>query len=363
VPGTVHPRVLAGAALLVGLLAYYVGFRSLPNLPTAVDVLFVGFVLIPAVFGLVWLALPVRRWRGLAGAAVAFAVLAVVASEAGLDVLANFAKLGAATAAAFWFLGFFENALWVALVALLIPFVDAYSVWRGPTKHIISERPEVFTALSFAFPLPGERQVLLLWREPLAGGPARYDVIRIPGGKRNDEPLRDKDGDGEVGWLEAELDADRDYRYLIMARHDAAGAATSIDARADDVNEGVEVSGVTSNRTAPTDVRVESVDSSAKLGLPDLLFFALFLAAADAFALRTRLTWLLMTASFGITLALTYYLWVDGLPALPLLAVGFLLANADLLWRRFRERKGDGRTTEGPARPPAGSRQGNAPSP
>jgi hypothetical protein len=327
-------------------------------MPTPVDVFFVGFVLIPAVFGLVWLALPVRRWRGLAGAAVAFAVLAVVASKADLDVLANFAKLAAATSAAFWFLSFFESALWVALVALLIPFVDAYSVWRGPTKHIISERPEVFTALSFAFPLAGERQVLLLWREPLAGGPARYDVIRLPGGKRNDEPLRDKDGDGEVGWLEAELDAHRDYRYLIVARHDTVGAATSIDARAKDVNKGVDVSGVTSNRSAPTDVRAESVDSSAKLGLPDLLFFALFLAAAGQFALRTRLTWLLMTASFGITLAFTYYLWVDGLPALPLLALGFLLANADILWRRFRERKGDGRTKGGPDSPARGESAG-----
>jgi hypothetical protein len=343
--------VVAGAALLGGLLAYYLSFRSLPNLPTPVDVLFVGFVLIPAVFGLVWIALPVRRWRGLAGAAAAFAVLAVVASKADLDLLANFAKLGAATAAAFWFLSFFESALWVALVALLIPFVDAYSVWRGPTAHIISERPEVFTALSFAFPLAGERQVLILWRHPLAEGRYAYDVIRAPGGKRNDEPLTDENGDGEVGWLEAELDADRDYRYVIIARQAGRSAATTILARADDVNEGVERRAVTSSRFAPTAVHAESVDSSAKLGLPDLLFFALFLAAADAFRLRVRLTWLLMTASFGTTLAFTYYLWVGGLPALPLLALAFLIANAALLWRQFRARKGDGRTRGGPGSP------------
>jgi hypothetical protein len=355
--------VLAGAALLGGLLAYYVVFRSLPNLPTAVDVLCVGFVMIPAVFGLVWIALPVRHWRGLAGAAVAFAVLAIVASNAGLDVLANFAKLGAATAAAFWFLGFFENALWVALVALLIPFVDAYSVWRGPTKHIISERPEVFSALSFAFPVPGERQVLLLWREPLAHGRYTYNVFRVPGGRRNDEPLRDENRDGEVGWLEAELDSDRDYRYVIVAYAGPVKGRTTIKARAEDVNDGVQRRAFTSSRFAPTDVRVESVDSSAKLGLPDLLFFALFLAAADAFRLRVRHTWLLMTASFGATLAFTYYLWVGGLPALPLLALGFLLANADLLWRQFRARRGTGGRGEGPARPPAGSRQGNTPPP
>jgi len=79
------------------------------------------------------------------------------------------------------------------------------------------------------------------------------------------------------------------------------------------------------------------VDSSAKLGLPDLLFFGLFLAAAERFRLRLRLTWLLMTASFGATLALTYFLYLGGLPALPLLAIGFLAANADLLWRAARE--------------------------
>jgi hypothetical protein len=58
-----------------------------------------------------------------------------------------------------------------------------------------------------------------------------------------------------------------------------------------------------------------------------------------------------MTASFGTTLAFTYYLWVGGLPALPLLALAFLIANAALLWRQFRARKGDGRTRGGPGSP------------
>jgi hypothetical protein len=30
---------------------------------------------------------------------------------------------------------------------------------------------------------------------------------------------------------------------------------------------------------------------------------------------------------------------VDGLPALPLLSLGFILPNADLLWRAVRRRK------------------------
>ena len=42
------------------------------------------------------------------------------------------------------------------LVASIIPWVDAYSVWRGPTKQIVEHHEHVFTVLSFAFPVPGE---------------------------------------------------------------------------------------------------------------------------------------------------------------------------------------------------------------
>ena len=330
-------RAVAGAALLAALLAYYAFFRHGPNLPTNADVAFVGFVLIPAVFGLVWLALPLRHWRGLLGAAVALAVLAVAADRAGFEVIANFAKLGAASAIAFWFLRYFDSVLWVALVALMIPVVDSYSVWRGPTAHIISERPEVFSALSFSFPLMGERQGFVEWREPLAGGPGSFEVRRVPGGLRTDEPLRDENANGRIGFLEAELEADRDYRYVITTV--PSRASTSVDARADDVNDGPQDGDVTSSPRAPTDVRIDSVDSTAKLGLPDLLFFALFLAAADRFGLRRGATWLLMALSFGTTLGATYWFAAEGLPALPLLAFGFLLPNVDLLWRAFRSRR------------------------
>ena len=161
-------------------------------------------------------------------------MLAVASSFAGFEVLANFAKLGAATTLAFWFLGFFETALWVALVALLIPVVDSYSVWRGPTRHIITERPEVFGAFSFSFPLMGERQVFVAWREPL-DGPSSFDVYRDPGGKRNDEPIRDDNDNGRLGFVEAELDADRDYRYRIVARD---GGSAAIVAQPEDANDG-----------------------------------------------------------------------------------------------------------------------------
>jgi hypothetical protein len=332
-------RVAVGVALLAALLAYYTFFRSGPNLPTDADVPFVAFVLIPTVFALVWVALPLAHWRGLLGAGVALAVLAVVASQADLQVVANFAKLGAATALAFWLLGFFETALWVALVALLIPVIDSYSVWRGPTRHILSERPEVFSALSFSFPLSGERQAFLVWREPLRG-PTAYDVLREPGGTRNDEPLRDENANGEVGFLEAELDADRDYRYRVVALYPETNVTSPpVPALAEDTNEGVRLVVTSGDPGGVRDISVDSVDSSAKLGLPDLLFFALFLGAADRFGLRRRATWFAMALSFGLTLAGTYFLDVDGLPALPLLAIAFLLPNSDMLWRAFRERR------------------------
>jgi hypothetical protein len=75
----------------------------------------------------------------------------------------------------------------------------------------------------------------------------------------------------------------------------------------------------------------------AQLGLPDVLFFALFLGAAERFALRVNLTWLLMALSFGGTLTIAVVWDVGGLPALPLLSLAFLLANGDLIWRAYRK--------------------------
>jgi hypothetical protein len=77
--------------------------------------------------------------------------------------------------------------------------------------------------------------------------------------------------------------------------------------------------------------------SSAQLGLPDILFFSLFLAAAARFGLRVGWTWLAMALSFGTTLALAVGFDVSGLPALPLLSAAFVLVNADLIWRAYRD--------------------------
>ena len=82
--------------------------------------------------------------------------------------------------------------------------------------------------------------------------------------------------------------------------------------------------------------------AAANLGVPDLFFFALFLGAADRFGLRVYWTWLALVAALGATIALTVWLNLSGLPALPAISIGFLLPNADLLWRRLRGQPGPG---------------------
>jgi hypothetical protein len=227
----------AFVALAVVLGVYYGTHRDWLALSLWHAIAFLAFLVIPAVFGLVYLALPLWRSppRRLVATAAGFGVAAVLLQWAGAGPVANFAKLGAMTFLAWAFLGFFEELSWVVLVAFIVPFVDAYSVWRGPTNTIVNKQPQVFDVLSFTFVVPGQ-----------------------PGG--------------------------------------------------------------------------------AKLGLPDLLFFALFLGAAARWNLRVGWTWVCLTASIGATMAIATWWDVGGLPALPLLSLGFLLPNADLLWPAVRDR-------------------------
>ncbi len=232
--GGLRAAALGGLLALVGV---YTAFGdALPGLSTTWDVVFIAALVMPAVFGVVWLALPWRDARGLFAVAVALAVLALLLREAGADTLFDLAKLLALTAFGFWFLSVFEELWWVVLVAAVIPLVDIVSVWRGPTDYVVSEQPGFFEEIAFGFRVPGE-------------------------------------------------------------------------------------------------------EGFAHLGPPDVIFFALFLACADRFGLRTGWTWVAMTAGLGLTLVLTV-VWDDvaGLPALPAIALGFLLPNVDLLWARVRSR-------------------------
>jgi hypothetical protein len=225
-------RAVAFVAVVAGLVAYFYAADSIPRMSLWWEVLLLAGALLPAVFLLDLIVLPLATARGLWLPALVLGAVAVLSELADLEVLANFAKLGAATFFAFWFLNFFEELFLIVLVALIIPWVDAYSVFRGPTGNIVEHHSEIFTYLSFEFTLPHEA----------------------------DDP---------------------------------------------------------------------------RLGIPDLLFFALFLAAAKRFQLRPGWTWLGMVVALGATIALAAWT-IGGLPALPALSLGFLLPNADLIWARLR---------------------------
>jgi hypothetical protein len=74
-------------------------------------------------------------------------------------------------------------------------------------------------------------------------------------------------------------------------------------------------------------------DAYSGLGTTDVLFFCLYLAATVGFGLRVRLTLVAMVASFVGTVTIALY--SRALPALPLLSLAFLAANADLIARRW----------------------------
>ena len=223
------------AGLLAALVAWDALASSLPGLSEGLDVVLVATVLIPAAFAVPWLLLPVADGRFLLPGALGLVATCVLLDLAGLGAGFNVAKLVTFTLLGLWFLRLFEELSWVVLVAALIPWADIFSVYRGPTREVIEERPGVFERIAVEFSIPGE-------------------------------------------------------------------------------------------------------DAAARIGPPDVFFFALFLAAAARFGLRAGATWLGMTLGLSLTLLATYAFGVAGLPALPGIALGFLLPNLDLLWRALRER-------------------------
>ena len=230
------PRAAAFGALALGLGLYYAFHESLWNASTWADTAVIALVLMPAVFGLVLLVLPLYRARPLQLflLAVALALLAVVFNLAGLEALSNFAKLGAMTMLGFWFLNSFESVSWVVLIAVHHPVGRRVLGLLRPDEDDHREaRPRVHDAL-VRVPRAGRER----GREPRAARPA---LLRALPGRRG---------------------AVRGF------------ASTGRGSRS--------------------------------------------------------------SLSFGATMALAILTDQNGLPALPLLAVAFLGANADLLWRRLR---------------------------
>lgn len=231
-------RALALGGLLLALGIWDAGTGALPRLPDTWEVLLTALVLIPATFAVVWLALPLAAARGLLVGALVVGALAVGLDRIGADAAFNVAKLAALVLLGFWFLSLFEAASWVVLVALIVPWVDIVSVYRGPTKVVVEEKPGLFDQISIGFRLPG-------------------------------------------------------------------------------------------------------TESGARIGPPDVLFFSLFLAAAQRFGLNVAGTWLGMTGALGLTLLATYWFDLDGLPALPAICLGFLLPNVSIWWRSRTRRPTD----------------------
>ena len=154
--GLGRARGAALAGLTAGLAVYTAGAGHLWNAGLWPDVLFLALVIFPTTLALVWLLLPLASHRGLLLVALALGVLAVLLRMAELDVLFNLAKLFALILLGFWFLSYFETVAWAVLIAVIIPWVDAISVWRGPTEYVVEERPSLFEDVSIAFRVPGE---------------------------------------------------------------------------------------------------------------------------------------------------------------------------------------------------------------
>jgi len=74
----------------------------------------------------------------------------------------------------------------------------------------------------------------------------------------------------------------------------------------------------------------DAAEGYTALGVSDVVFFSLYLAAARRFALRPLASAVAMVASFVVTIIAA--LWWEALPALPLLSVAFLAVNADKVW-------------------------------
>ena len=230
-------RVVALAALATALVVFGAVAEDLPELSEGSAVAVAALVVLPAFMVAIWLALPLAarlRHVWLLTATALAGVAWVGLYFADVRAASNIAKFACFVLFGFWFLTLFEFLWWLGLVALVVPWVDIWSVAFGPTKYVTEQQPGVFDTVSVALHVPGET-------------------------------------------------------------------------------------------------------STANIGPPDIVFFALFVAAAQRFGLRVAATWLCMTGFLSLTLILVWALDSSGLPALPAVCWGFLLPNADLIWRDVRD--------------------------
>jgi hypothetical protein len=125
-----------------------------------------------------------RDWRRLAAVAGLAVAAAVLLTQADLPAEASTAKIVAASLAGLLAVLAVGSPGEAALVALLIIGIDAYSVFAGPTKAIITGHPGVLSAFTVRVPAPGDRIAELgvtdLFFLGLLAGAARRFGLRLP---------------------------------------------------------------------------------------------------------------------------------------------------------------------------------------
>jgi hypothetical protein len=221
----------------------------------------------------------------------------------------------------------FEQASWLVAVALVIPLADTWSVWAGPTRKIVTEAPAVFDAYSVALPFPATRVVILRWDE--VPGAAGYEVVA----QRKGGPRRSFDLEEQRSFALG-VSTRHPYTFAVIALGTPSGARLSCQTGCEDV--------AVIRSTPSLGVEARTRLGYDRLGLTDVVFFALFLAGAAMFRLRAGWTWVGLWLGVALTGVFGYLdpFGIGGVPALPLISLGFLLPNADLLWSGLR-RRGD----------------------
>jgi hypothetical protein len=213
--------------------------------------------------------------------------------------------------------------------AAVAPHLDSLGLWRDVTIIAVVVLPATLGLIWLALPLWSHR-----WMIAVAIGFGAAAAVTWEANSHLASNFAKLAAYTCAGWAFLRLFEELGWVVIVAAVipfFDAVSVAAG--PTKDIVNHHVEVySAVAVSFLAPG-------GGAAALGPPDILFFALFLAATVRWQLRPGWTWLAMTGMYSLTLVIANAAHVNGLPALPFLSVGFLLANADLLWQRLHPRR------------------------
>ncbi len=159
------------AGLTAAIAAYTAGADHLWRAGLWPDVLFIALVLIPATLALVLLLLPLAFKPGSCRSPASRWSLSRCSGARRPRRPLQPGQAVRARSLGFWFLSFFENVAWAALVAVIIPWVDIWSRLLRPDRKITSDHPSVFEHISIAFRVPGGHSTANL-------GPTGHPLLR-----------------------------------------------------------------------------------------------------------------------------------------------------------------------------------------